>query len=117
MKKILLLLFIVFLVGCSKGDDGMVNYMKAKEYIINNQAVLVDVRTEEEYNEKHIDGALLLTLDKISEDTALDVIGEKDKYVIVYCKSGKRSHEAYELLKKMGYTNIYDLGSIDNWKE
>ena len=80
MKRIFLIgLFITMcLCGCSnntsnKGDK-MVNYMEAKEMIINDGAILVDVRTEDEYNEKHIDGALLLPLDTITEDRASDII-------------------------------------------
>ena len=118
MKKVLLsLFFILILVGCASGEETKINYMKAKEYLINNEAILVDVRTEEEYNEGHIEGAVLLTLDDINEENAKDVIGDTDKYVIVYCKSGVRSNEAYNKLKELGYKNVYDLGSIDNWKE
>lgn len=118
MKKyFLLLLLLIFMMGCSSSDDNNVNYTKAKELIINNGAILVDVRTEDEYNSGHIDGALLLTLDDIDKDSAYDVIGDLDNYVIVYCKSGVRSSEAYSKLKDLGYNNVYNLGSIDNWKE
>ena len=117
MKKYFLLLLLFFMLGCSSSDDSNVNYMKAKELIINNGAILVDVRTEDEYNSGHIEGAVLLTLDDIDKDTAYDVIGDVDNYVIVYCKSGVRSEEAYNKLKDLGYNNVYNLGSIDNWKE
>ena len=116
MKKLFYFVLIILLVGCSSGD-GRINYTKAKELIINNQAVLVDIRTEKEYLEKHIDGAVFFNLDDINEENALSVIGNKDTYVIVYCKSGKRSSEAYTLLKKIGYKNVYDLGAMSNWKE
>ncbi len=116
MRKVyLLILCLIFIVGCSVGHK--VNYVKAKELIINNQAIMVDVRTGDEYNEGHIDGALLLTVDGITEESAKNVIGDTDTYVIVYCKSGVRSNEAYEKLKALGYEHVYDLGSMDNWKE
>jgi len=107
------------LAGCGKDSskEGLISYMDAKEKIINNGAILVDVRTEEEYNEKHIGGSLLLTLDTINEETASAVISDKEAEIIVYCKSGKRSAEAKNLLEDLGYTNVYDLGSMDNWKE
>ena len=121
MKKILLLglCCLFFLGGCGSDNskEGLISYMKAKELIINEGAVLVDVRTEEEYNENHIDGALLLTLDTISEETATALITDKEAEIIVYCRSGKRSSEAKEKLESLGYTNVYDLGSIDNWEE
>ena len=123
LKRIFLvgLLITLCLCGCSnntsnKGDK-MVSYMEAKEMIINDGAILVDVRTEDEYNEKHIDGALLLPLDTITEDRASDIIENKDSYVILYCRSGNRSHQALEKLIELGYTNVYDFGSISNWKE
>ena len=121
LKKILLLsLCLLFvLVGCGNDDskEGLISYMKAKELIINEGAVLLDVRTEDEYNENHIDGALLLTLDTITEETATALISDKDSEIIVYCRSGKRSSQAKSKLEDLGYTNVYDLGSIDNWKE
>lgn len=124
MKKYLLIFVVcaLFLFGCSDSsdkinNDGTVSYMYAKELIINNNAKLVDVRTSDEYKDNHIEGALLLTLDDIDADRAKEVIGDTNTYVIVYCKSGVRSSEAKRNLTDLGYTNVYDLGSIDNWKE
>ena len=124
MKKLFFIVIILLcLIGCSKdntgnnNDDNIVSYMEAKEMIINDGAILVDVRTSDEYNEKHIDGAVLLTLDTITEDTASKVIQDKETPVIVYCRSGNRSSQAVTQLNNLGYTNVYDLGSIDNWEE
>lgn len=119
MKKffILVLCFICF-SGCSnKEDDGLISYMEAKEKIINEGAILVDVRSLDEYNEEHIDGAVLLTLDTIDEETALGVIDSKDTPVIVYCRSGNRSSQALSKLEALGYSEVYDLGAISNWEE
>ena len=119
MKRLLFVCLIVFcLAGCSNNvDDSMVNYMEAKEKIINEGAILVDVRTKEEYDSNHIDGASLLTLDTINEESASKVIDSKNSVVIVYCKSGNRSSQALTILKNLGYTEVYDLGSINNWEE
>lgn len=124
MKKLFFIVIILLcLIGCSKdntgnnNDDNIVSYMEAKEMIINDGAILVDVRTEDEYNEEHIDGALLLSLDTITEESAVDVIDSKDSYIILYCQSGNRSHQALEKLEELGYTNVYDLGAISNWEE
>ncbi len=117
MKKIFLLciLIITILCGCESNND-LISYIEAKEKIINNDAILLDVRTEEEYNENHIEGAVLLPVDNINEETAKSVIIEANKEVIVYCKSGIRSKQAKEKLNELGFNNVYDLGSIDNWK-
>lgn len=119
MKKLFVLLIGVFLlVGCSNSsNNGLISYMEAKEKIINEGAVVVDVRTTDEYNEKHIGGAVLLTLDTINEDTVSSVIDSKDTPIIVYCRSGNRSSQALTKLESLGYTEVYDLGSIDNWEE
>lgn len=119
MKKFLIICCcLFFLVGCNDStDDRSINYMDAKEKIINENALLVDVRTEEEYNADHIEGAVLFTLDDISADTAEDIIKNKNDVVIVYCQSGNRSNQALDLLVNLGYTEVYDLGAMSNWKE
>jgi rhodanese-related sulfurtransferase len=119
MKKfILVILCLVLLVGCSSNSTKKtIGYVEAKEKIINEQAILLDVRTQEEYDESHINGAILLTLDTIDEDTIAEVVSDKSKPIIVYCKSGKRSSQALEILNQLGYDNVYDLGAMSNWKE
>ena len=119
MKKILVcLVCLFFLAGCSEDvEDYNVTYMEAKEKIINEEAILVDVRTEDEYNEKHIDGAVLLTLDEITEDSIKDIVDTKDDVIIVYCQSGNRSKQALNKLNDLGYSEVYDLGAMSNWEE
>ena len=120
MKKFFLIFMCLsFLVGCSKQDDNdmIVTYLEAKEKIINEKAILIDVRTEDEYNESHIDGAVLFTLNTIDENTVTDVISSKEDVVIVYCRSGNRSAQALEKLNSLGYKNVYDLGAMSNWEE
>jgi len=121
MKKFLLILLcIICFSGCaseSNNSNGKITYVEAKEQIINHGAVLIDVRTEDEYNQKHIDGATLLTLDNINEDSVSNIVSNKDIPIIVYCQSGNRSNQAYVKLINLGYTEVYDLGAISNWEE
>ena len=123
MKKLLIITLCIFLLsGCGEAkntdsSDGSVNYMEAKEKIINDGAILLDVRTKEEYNEKHIDGASLLPLDIIDIDNISQIVSEKDTPIIVYCRSGNRSQQAREKLIALGYSKVYDLGAMSNWKE
>lgn len=122
MRKILIILLCVILIsGCknttNSNNTNTISYIEAKEKIINEGAILVDVRTEDEYNEKHIDGAVLLSLDNISEESAGNIFSSKDVVIIVYCKSGNRSKQALDKLNDLGYANVYDFGSIDNWNE
>lgn len=118
MKKFFCLIIgLLFLVGCSNGDDKFVTYMEAKEKIINENAILLDVRTEEEYNEEHIDGAILLPLDSINKENIEKIINDKEQVIIVYCRSGNRSSQALLLIEELGYNEVYDLGAMSNWEE
>lgn len=118
-KFFLILLCGVWLVGCSnQGDkDDFIDYIAAKEQIINNGAILIDVRTEEEYNEEHIEGAVLLPVDTITEETVHEIVKDLDTPIIVYCQSGNRSQQAAELLSNLGYREVYNLGAMSNWQE
>lgn len=84
---------------------------QAKNLIYNGNTFLIDVRSLIEYNNKHIDGAISIPLDEIE-----NIEFAKDINLIVYCQSGNRSKQASQKLLNLGYVNVYDLGSIDNWK-
>lgn len=77
--------------------------------------VLLDVRTQEEYNEGHIPSAVLLPYDRIAAAAAV-TLPDKSKEIIVYCRSGRRSAIAAETLGKLGYTKVADFGGISRWK-
>ena len=75
--------------------------------------VLLDVRTQEEFEEGHIPGAICLPNEDISADLPLPF--GKDTEILVYCRSGRRSAEAAEKLAGMGYANVADFGGIIDW--
>lgn len=86
-----------------------------KKFRQTPNAILLDVRTEEEYSETHIDGSTNLPLQKI--EMATSIISDKNKPLFVYCRSGVRSAKAVAILKKMGYTNVNDIGGILDYRE
>ena len=92
-----------------------INAQEAKE-IMDSQTdyVILDVRTEEEFNEKHIPGAILIP-DYEIEEKAEEILTDKDKLLLVYCRSGRRSKNASEILVRLGYTNIKEFGGIIDW--
>ena len=79
------------------------------------EKVLLDVREEEEYITGHAVDAVLLPVDELTDETALDAIPDLDTPVLVYCRSGYRSNVAAHRLEEFGYREIYDLGSLIGW--
>ena len=120
MKRILPLLFcLLLLTGCggndTKGAYEQITQETAKEMMDTREVIILDVREQDEYDSGHIPGAVLLPVGSIDEDTAADVIPEKDSTVLVYCRSGNRSKTASSALAELGYTNIYEFGGINTW--
>lgn len=77
--------------------------------------VILDVRTQAEYDEKHIPNAVLIP-DYEIEEKAESVIPDKDTLILVYCRSGRRSKAASQKLAEMGYTNVKEFGGINDWE-
>jgi rhodanese-related sulfurtransferase len=75
--------------------------------------IIIDVRTEEEFREKHIEGAIHIPHTEISTRGAQ--LTDKSTIVLVYCKNGGRSASAAKEFIKLGYVNVYDLGGINDW--
>ena len=80
-----------------------------------HDAVLIDVREEAEYITGHVPYAELLPVDEITEVTAAQTLPAKDRPVLVYCRTGRRSREAAAKLQELGYTEIYDMGGLVGW--
>ena len=123
MKKlILLLLAVILLTACGKdkeNDQGAVyvniTAEEAKQIMDSEEGyIILDVRTQEEYDQGHIPGAILISHEEIAEK-AEDVLTDKNQLILVYCRSGRRSKIAAEALVELGYTNIKEFGGIINW--
>lgn len=85
-----------------------------EEYAGTPGAVLLDVRTPEEYAAGHIGGSRNIPLDALRGIT--DVIRDKETPIFVYCLSGARSRQAEALLVNMGFTRVKNIGGISGWK-
>ena len=77
--------------------------------------IILDVRTEEEYEEKHIPGAICIPNETIGTEE-IEALPDKNQLIMVYCRSGNRSKKAAEKLVKLGYTNIVEFGGINDWQ-
>ena len=76
--------------------------------------IILDTREQDEFDEGHIPGAILIPYTEI-ENKAIELIPDKDKLILVYCRSGRRSKIAAESLAKLGYTNVKEFGGIIDW--
>ena len=113
---------IILLAGCGNGAEApeltgfqSIAPEEALERLENEEGiVLLDVRTPAEYAEGHIPGSLLIPLQTLAQE-APEQLTDKEAPIFVYCRSGRRSIEAAEILVEQGYTQVYDLGGIIDW--
>ena len=114
------LVFLFVISGCQGEEEHIVEYKQisqeeAKEIMDSmKEFVILDVRTKEEYDEKHIPGAVLIPNEEILERAEAE-LPDKEMTILVYCRSGNRSKTASEKLAGLGYTNVLEFGGINTW--
>ena len=120
MKKIIpFLMSLLLLVGCaSQSKESTYRQITMEEAVTMIQEesgyIILDVRTAEEYSEKHIPGAINIPNETIGADD-IPELPDKDQLILIYCRSGNRSKQAADKLVKLGYTNIVEFGGINDW--
>ena len=125
MKRIIIavsvvLMLISLLVGCNDDNNKsayeQITPAEAKALMDSEEGyIILDVRTPEEFAERHIEGAILIPDYAIGEK-AESILTDKDQLILVYCRSGRRSKNAANELATLGYTNIKEFGGINDWK-
>ena len=130
MKKIILIIIILTIIII-----GVVCIMNRKKRNIENEVIIkhismndivqimeenenyiiLDVRTQAEYNQGHIPNAICIPNETIGNNT-ISELPDKEQLILIYCRSGNRSKQAAEKLKKLGYTNLIEFGGIIDWK-
>lgn len=121
-KLILILLAVMLLTACGNAEENNQEavYMnitaeEAKQIMDTETGyIILDVRTQEEYDESHIPGAIVIPNTEI-ETRAEQELTDKGQLILVYCRSGRRSKLAAEILVTLGYTNIKEFGGIIDW--
>lgn len=121
-KLILILMALMLLTACGQNKENKQGavYMnitaeEAKGLMDSQEGyIILDVRTQEEYDEGHIPGAFLIPNTEV-EERAEENLPDKDQLVLVYCRSGRRSKLAAEILAELGYTNVREFGGIIDW--
>ena len=130
MKKIcyvLMAVLCIFLTACGNSTNTITSEQGEKvmyEQITPQQAkelmdtypnaIILDVRAQDEYDSGHIKNAVLIPHTEI-EAQAAEKLPDKNQLILVYCRSGRRSKIASESLVKLGYTNVKEFGGINDW--
>ena len=120
MKKIIpFLMALLLLAGCgAQSEESTYRQVNAEEAATMMEEesgyIILDVRTAQEYSEKHIPGAINIPNETIGTE-GIPELPDKEQLILVYCRSGNRSKQASEKLVKLGYTNIVEFGGINDW--
>lgn len=123
LKVVPLLLVILLLAGCAETTGGendatyrQITMSEAVEMMAGeSDYIILDVRRPDEFSAGHIPNAVNIPNESIGADE-IDELPDKDRLILVYCRSGNRSKQASEKLVRLGYTNIVEFGGILDWK-
>ena len=123
LKVVPLLLVILLLAGCAETTGGendatyrQITMCEAVELMASeSDYIILDVRRPDEFSAGHIPNAVNIPNESIGADE-IDELPDKDRLILVYCRSGNRSKQASEKLVRLGYTNIVEFGGILDWK-
>ena len=115
---------VMILVGCDAEipapvalettSPAVITPSQAMYIMAYRDVIILDVRTPDEFNTGHIPNAILLPVDEIAY-AVTGMIPDKEQTILIYCRSGRRSADAANILVNMGYLNVYDFGGIINW--
>ena len=124
MKKYILAVFTGFILsvltftGCAGGTENSYTQISINEAIemmeTEDNYIILDVRTKEEYAERRIEGSVNLPLQEIEKISSL--IPDKNTPIFLHCRSGKRSSRAAKILVSMGYTRAVNIGGIKDYR-
>ena len=116
----MILVSIIMIMGLTGCEEQGMSYTKIsmKEAVAMMETeenyIILDVRTAEEFTEKHIPNAINIPNEIIGCEE-FEELPDKNQLILVYCRSGNRSKQASEKLAALGYTNIYEFGGINDW--
>lgn len=119
ISKLLVAILAMTLTSCSSGAVNVsyeqINAEQAR-FLMNTEKdyVIIDSRTQEEFDAGHIEGAIMIPEYEIA-DRAPEILKKKDQLILVYCRSGRRSKIASQVLVELGYTNVKEFGGIIDW--
>lgn len=121
IRKVLLTILLslvpcsLFFSGCGGNGYKHITQDEAQAMIASSPDVIIlDVRTPEEYEKKHIPGALLLPIDDLRAGD-FSKLPDKDAMILVYCWTGRRAEDSAKILVEHGYKHVYEFGGLVDW--
>lgn len=122
MKKFLHLVSATFFIlalciGCGAGNNYQhISQIEAEKIIsAEKNLIILDVRTQEEYEKRHIPNSILLPIDEIKKGNFEEKLPDKSQKILIYCWTGRRAEDSAEILVKKGYRNVFEFGGLVNW--
>ena len=123
LKNLILILSLVFALGAAyytfrfTNEHTRISAQDARLMMIdeNREVIVLDVRTQMEFEMGHIEDAINLSSGDIEEQVE-NLLVDKDATILIYCRSGSRSNAVARIMTDLGYTNIYDFGGINGWR-
>ena len=110
-----LIFCILFFTGCGQSYKNISHEDAVRIMNSGQNALVVDVRTVEEYENKHIPGAVLIPINEI-KNGRLEKLPDKNQILLLYCWTGRRSEDAAKILSQNGYKYVYNFGGIVDWE-
>lgn len=107
-------LLLALCAGCGKGYRHISHEEAARIMNSGQDCLVVDVRTQEEYEKKHIPGAVLVPIEDIREKK-LEALPDKNRTLLLYCWTGRRAEDSAKLLSEYGYRNVLEFGGLADW--
>ena len=119
MKKFLtaalMILIVALMTGCGENEYKHLTHEDAQRIMRSNpDAIILDVRTQDEYEKKHIPNALLVPIGELRNGD-FSKLPDKNATILVYCWTGRRAEDAAKILVENGYTNVYEFGGLVDW--
>ena len=118
-RNIIIAALIMFYVSLFNGCGNTYQHLSADEALhmmkTEENYLIVDVRTQEEYDKRHIPGAVLLPISEIKAGNVSSVLPDKNQTLLIYCWTGRRAEDAAKMLADLGYTNVYEFGALVDW--
>ena len=115
MRNVLLMICVaIFFTACGKDDIHITQEDAVRIMKSNPDAIVLDVRTKEEFDKRHLPNALLVPIDNLRAGD-FSALPDKDAVIVIYCWTGRRAEDSAELLLEHGYKRVYEFGGLVDW--